>query len=510
MAASITAAFVLASTFGAALATANAHHGIKSIHVTAPSLAIAGSFAKITGRVSDSVSVSHVKLQRRRSKHWKTIAHAKVKHGHFTLRFRTPRKAGLMKLRVIAGPTDQPLAKSRVFVLKVVTRSKVLRASCGASSSVFVLTRGKNVVAYVPKGNWEGGTTGVSVVNVEGTSVTPTLIPTPNVVNAAGSNPFTGETVATANNTDVYLLKGKKRIKTLKSGGTSTIHFSGGDPTDSGISMDPSHNRAVIGLSVAGSPGFQFLNLNSNTFGSPIKSPNGEISENALIDPFRNLLLSASENGTFEIAKISNPARPRFYENVTGGGELDSTGEDCATGIALAPAEFSDPSTVYIANLTHAKFTPGSPAGKWTAPEQVQTLSESSLSAGASAVAVAQGTHTGVLAGEFGGNEITAFSLPRRSGSGKPAITGWVSCGIGNTPDSNPWSEGFDPHTMTAYRSPNGGHAFGLFGNGATSWVARVDLTKLLNPAIVPRDGGGHACASGTIPSSVERFISVP
>jgi hypothetical protein len=389
------------------------------------------------------------------------------------------------------------------------TISAAPSGSCEASSSVFVLTTGSNVVAYVPKGNWGSTTTGISLVNVEGSSVTPTLIPTTGVVNSAASNPFTGETVATANNTDVYLLNGSKLTDTLSSGGTGTSNFSGGSPTNAGVAMDPSHNRAVIALSVNGTAGFQFLDLSSNTFDAPVASPDGEVSEDPLIDPFRDLLLSASEDGNFEIADASNPASPVFYENATGGGELDSTAEDCSTGIALAPAEFSNPSSVYIADLTQATLTPGSPAGAWSAPSQVQTLSESSLTAGASAAAVAQGTHTGVLAGEFGGNQITAFKLPTTSGSGTPAITDWVTCGI-DSPDSNPWSEGDDPHTMTAYQTPSGGDAIGLFENETASWLARVDLTQLLDPAVVPRDSAGHACASGTIPSSVESFIAVP
>src|SRR2546426_2233099 len=54
--------------------------------------------------------------------------------------------------------------------------------SCQPSSSLTVLVTGRNVVAYVPKGNWSvSHVTGVSVVNVEGTGVTPTKIPTPNV-----------------------------------------------------------------------------------------------------------------------------------------------------------------------------------------------------------------------------------------------------------------------------------------------------------------------------------------
>jgi hypothetical protein len=190
--------------------------------------------------------------------------------------------------------------------------------------------------------------------------------------------------------------------------------------------MDSIHNRAVLALSVNGAPGYQLLDLNSNTFGSPIASPDGAVSEDPVIDPFRNLLLSGSEDGNFEIANLSNPANPAFYENATGGGALDSTAEDCSTGIASAPAEGSNPSNVFVADLSQASFTSGSPAGTWSAPSQVQTLSESSLSAGASAAAVAQGTHTGVIAGEFGGNEITAIELPSISSSGTPTITDWV------------------------------------------------------------------------------------
>ncbi len=379
--------------------------------------------------------------------------------------------------------------------------------SCEPSSSLSVLVQGKNVTSYVPKGNWEGGATGISAVNVEGSSITPTLIPTPNAVNSAASNPTTGETVATSNGTDVYTIVGTTLTHTLTDSGSGNMIFSGGFPTTGGVAMDAVHNRALLGLSLTGGPGFQFLDLASNTFSPGFVSPSGEISEDPLIDPSRNLLLSAAENNNYEIANISNPSSPAFFENPIGGpGEADSSGEDCTTGIALAPYEGADPSQVFVTDLTQAKFTAGSP-GTWTAPSQIQTLTESSLSAGASGIAVAQGTHSGVVAGEFGGNEITAFTLPATSGTGTPAITDWVSCTIGNTPDSNVWNEGFDPHTLTSYQSPNSSDAIGLFANDEANWLARVDLTQLLG---APRDAAGHLCASGTIPSSMESFIAVP
>jgi hypothetical protein len=297
-------------------------------------------------------------------------------------------------------------------------------------------------------------------------------------------------------------------LSTLTSAGTTFVGFSGGEAINTGVAMDASHDRAIIGVGLATGPGFQFIDLSTATptFGTPFASPSGRISEDPLIDPIRNLVLSAAENNNYEIVDVS-ATTPAFFEHpVTTFGELDSAGEDCSTGIALAPAEFSEPSAVFIADLTQATFTAGSPAGTWTdTASQVQTLSESFLSAGANGIAVAQGTHTGVVSGEFGGNQITAIALPTTSGSGTPAITDWVSCGIPG------FNNGLDPHTVTAYQSPNGAKdAIAVLANQGASELAVVDLTQMLNSTTVPRTTAGHGCASGTLPSTVVSFIAVP
>ncbi|WGJ13718.1 hypothetical protein QEV83_13615 [Methylocapsa sp. D3K7] len=375
-----------------------------------------------------------------------------------------------------------------------------------------VLVKGTSVVAYVPKGSWSGGTTGIGVLNVEGSSITPTLVSTPNVVNSCASNPTTGQTVCSANNPDVYILTGTTLSKTVTSSGTGTIGFSGGSCTNCGVAIDAVHNKALIGLSISGAGGFQFLNLATQTFEPAFnsQSPAKQISEDPLIDPSRNLLLSPSESNNFEIVNIATSTAPKFFENpIPPNGEADSAGEDCSTGIALAPYEDGGVSNVYLADLTQAKFTAGSPAGTWIAPSQVQILTESFLSAAASAIAVAQGTHVGIVSGEFGGSAITAIKLPTTSGSGTPAITDWVTCNI-----PAPFQNGLDPHTVTAYQSPNGAKdAIALLANGGATTLAVVDLTKMLNPTIVPRTTGaglGHACASGTLPATVVSTLPVP
>ena len=220
------------------------------------------------------------------------------------------------------------------------------------------------MVGYIPKGSWPNNlytpSTGVSVVNIEGSSITPTKISTPNVVNSCAPNPLTSQTVCTANNTDVYLITGTTLTNTLASGGSGTIAFSGGRCTNCGVTIDAIHSKAAIGLSVGGAPGFQILDLGSSpTFEPPFKSPAGKISEQPLFDPTHNLLLSPTEGNDYEIIDVTKSTAPVFYENrsipVTSG-ILDSAAEECGTGIAIAPGEqdFANPvaTQVFIADLT--------------------------------------------------------------------------------------------------------------------------------------------------------------
>ena len=85
---------------------------------------------------------------------------------------------------------------------------------------------------------------------------------------------------------------------------------------------------------------------------------------------------------------------------------------------------------------------------------------------------------------------------------------------LGDMRHSPTSQNGFDPHTVTAYQSPNGAKdAIALLANGTATSLAVVDLTKMLNPAIVPRTSGaglGHACASTTLPATVVSFVPVP
>jgi len=388
--------------------------------------------------------------------------------------------------------------------------------SCSPSSSLGILAKGTTVTGYVPNGNWSSGITGLQVVPIEPVG-TPASIATPNIVNSCAGNGLTGEVVCTANNTDVYLITGTTLNTTLTSASDTSAEFSGGFCENCGVAMNATANSAVISMGLSTAPsgtGLQFLDLTTNTFAAPILA-NNSISEDVLWDPTRNYILSPNEGGNYDIFKISSSTTTE-YANAVGFGGGDSAAEDCSTGIALSSIEdgFNSPGLIYIADLTQAVFTTGSP-NTWTAPSQVVSFPEfSGFFFGTDGIAVAAGSptsHLGIVTGEFGGNNFGVFELPSTSGSGTPSFVDYAAAVLPNTPDGNVWSDGLDPHTITAYVSPNNGKAYGVMANfngTNATYLAWVDLQALLG---APRLAGTHTVdpSYNLITNGVVTYIAV-
>ena len=387
--------------------------------------------------------------------------------------------------------TPHPHYKSIAFAPATLSCAVVVQGSCLPSSSLGLLAKGTAVTAYVPNGAWSTSNTGLQVVPLEPTTGTPASIATANTVNSCASNSTTGETVCSSNANDVYLITGSTLNTTLASGGDQATGFSGGSCVTCGVAMNGTANQAVmtIGLSTAASgSGIQFLDLATNTFSAPVPAAN-HVSEDVLWDETRNLVLSPNEEGIYDLFKTS-PSVAEFGNLFGATGEPDSAAEDCTTGIALTTLEFT--SSLYIGDLTQATFTPGAP-GTWTTAQQIQNLPEfGPFAAGTSGIAVAPGSHLAIVTGEFGGNAFGAIQLPSTSGSGTPAVVDYAAAVLPNTPDGNTFQQGLDPHTVTAYVSPNSSKAIGLMANGpgvAPTWLAVIDLQALLN---APRTAGTH------------------
>jgi len=395
--------------------------------------------------------------------------------------------------------------------------------ACNPTSSLSVLLGNSGVTAYIPNGSWDvsSQTTGVLVVPIEPTG-TPVAIATPAVVNSCASNSTTGQTVCTANNTDVYLISGSNLNGVLTSGSTAATDFSGGNCYNCGVAIESNSNTAVIAMGLANSPsgsGLQLLNLNSNSFTAPLATSN-EISEDVLWDPIRNLILSPNEDGVYDVFKVQSGSMPEF--GYTMGGTLDSAGEDCTTGIALSTDEYT--SNIVLSDLTQATFTPGSP-GSWTAPLNVQNIPEwnpyDGSEAGTDGIAIATGSHLGIVIGEYPfppsqANAVMAIQLPSTSGSGTPALQDYAVAQMPNDPAGNPFSLGCDPHTVAAYVSPVTGKATAVltdygpttcYSGGTPQYVALLDLQGLLN---APRVSGTHTVdpSYDLVGNNVVKFVA--
>ena len=378
--------------------------------------------------------------------------------------------------------------------------------ACLPSSSIGILVQAKNTTAYLPQGNWGGGSSSVKVVPIEtssgiGTGGAPTSVTTGGVANSCSSNSTTGQTVCVANNTDVYLINGTTLTSTLTSGATALESFSGGECENCGVVVDSSTNKALItvGLESGGPGGYQFLDLGATpTFETPIPAGTN-VSEDVSIDPVRHLILSPNEDSIYQIVNTST-STAALFNNQLEDGEFDSAGEDCTTGIALAAVEFTG--DLFIADLTQAVFTPGTP-GTWsdTASQLVNFPEFDALEAGTCGLAVAPGTHLGIVTGEFGGDLEGVIQLPATSGSGMPAFVDYVAFTVPSTPADAPWSQGFDPHTVTAYVSPNSKKAYAVLENDDFSYLAVVDLQGLLS---APRTG--HT-VNDPLPTGLVTFI---
>jgi len=405
--------------------------------------------------------------------------------------------------------------------------------SCNpTASSLAALVQGKNVTAYVPNGHWTSYNTGIQVVPIEPTPLAnPASIATPGVVNSCAANSSTGQTVCTANNTDVYLITGSTLNQTLTSGATGLTTFSGGTCANCGVVINQDINTAAITIGDSSAPsgsGLQFLDLTTNTFSAPVPAVN-EVSEDILwdpgtnSDPAGNFILSPNENGTYDLFDTSkSPTTPPVEYGNAVGGTLDSAGEDCSTGIALATDEYT--SNLFITNLAQKKLTSGSPAGTWTAPSAFMNLPDfapyAGTESGVSGIAVDSTTHLGIISGEFpnpasAGNAIIAFQLPANKVSGTPALVDWVVAVLPNDPIGSPFSMGCDPHTVTVYLSPGTGKAMGLVtdyswtsckAGGSPLYLGVIDLQGLLN---APRTSGTHTVnpSYNLISSGVVTFV---
>lgn len=369
---------------------------------------------------------------------------------------------------------------------------------CTQGNALTVQITGSNAVAYLPNGAWDVGATGIRVVTLEG-SGSPTSIATAGVVDSCASNPTTQQTVCTATDSDVYLISGTTLTNTLQSNGTGTVYFSGGPCGNCAVAINTSDNVAYIeeaysDSEVSNVPALQSLDLSTNKFGKPLQLING-LSESILVDPVRNVLLSATEDSSYDIIKLNGRNNPsKEYGNFSESAEYDSSGEDCTTGFIIGSDEFT--SNLFLADISSVKFHNGTMI--WSDNKQsLDNFPEFELlSAGTTGISVAPGTHYAVLSGEFGGDVTGFLQLPDSVSFKKAALKDFVAAYMPNDPNGYVFQNGYDPHSVTSYTSPNNGRAYAVladWADGSPDYLAVVDIAALMAaPRVVDLGTGKH------------------
>jgi hypothetical protein len=288
--------------------------------------------------------------------------------------------------------------------------------------------------------------------------------------------------------------------------------FSGGHCATCNVAVDPLHGTAFLSIgqtpTVTGATAaafFQPVNLApglpaAQRMGAPIPINQQATSEDVLVDPVRGFLLSPNEGpeeglttaGDYQLVNTSNGEVFDFEAPTGSGGDFDSAAEDCLTGVAMSTDEGTG--NLFLVDLSQITFPTGGTT--WTAPNQFFVIPEAGfLGAGTSGISVvASGSHVGAIAGEFGTDAFIAIKLPQSKATVAgtvPALNGWVQANIPASPDGLAWQMGDDPHTLTAYTSPNTNRQYAVFEddvfpqggagqNGTRTWLAVVDLTAVL------------------------------
>jgi hypothetical protein len=413
--------------------------------------------------------------------------------------------------------------------------------ACASGSSLSAITLGTSVTAYVPRGSYSEKAYGVDVVPVEvapGGSLPPpsgtpltlggTDINEPNnVINTCASIATTlpPQIVCTSNGRSVYVINANSNAVTPLTDNADTGAFeqmSGGTCQTCNVVVDPIGHKAYLSIATGTDSGsmstgaaYQSLDLTNPTgagaFGTPIQLNQEASTEDAAFDPIRHLILTPNEGffetagvpGDFQLVDTSVSTNNVLNFTPSGGppglGGLDAAAEDCQTGIAIVTDEFTN--GIYLADLTQMTknpvahtWTPNAGAAQFVLIPEFQGLTGTVDEAGTSTVAFASGSHMGVVAGEFGGGTFAAIQLPGSSGPdvGTPQLVDYVIATIPPTPtDSLPWSFGADPHTLTAYVSPNSKKPYAIFEDdihiltstpdGQRTCLAVVDLEALMN-----------------------------
>lgn len=271
-------------------------------------------------------------------------------------------------------------------------------------------------------------------------------------------------------------------VNTIATDATQLFDSSGGSCYLCGIAWDPKDNAILVSTL----NGYEFYDPGTGKQTRPtIPAP---IAENFGYNPATNQIWSPQEETNNEEEDLVDVASSTWYALTPGIGsvlnEPDAGAVDSSTNVAMSLDEFSgNTAIVPLSGATFATPAPGaSPPGTLT--DSLVSTNNVTLDAGceADALSIDPSQHVAFVSGEYSSPDcVGAVQLPSSAPSAPftPVSYMWIPA-LPNTPDGKTFDSAYDPHVAATFYLPGSGDLYGLIFNYDRSYIAVVDITKLL------------------------------
>lgn len=282
---------------------------------------------------------------------------------------------------------------------------------------------------------------------------------------------------------------------------TTPMQWSGGDEVDiSGILYDPLDSAVVISSS-AGYEAYATATGAKVAFrllGCPAANFGYDPSNDQVWSPTYNqscgpaLLTGNLATQTSMFALSSEPPSLEIP---------DSGAIDLSTQLAVAPEQ--GPPLVHLVALGQAVENPES--GTFTAPSATSKLSVSSVQDYIPEVAVDSGAHLAFFTGAYRSTDLCVAALSVTGSA--PSVSNYVYANFPDTPDGNGFEEPYEPRAVATFDL--GGNNYGLTFNVSDSYIAIVDLQKLLSAPRNPSDAHAVSPSYDLLANGVIAYVPI-
>ncbi|HET9095182.1 MAG TPA: hypothetical protein VFN37_00860 [Candidatus Baltobacteraceae bacterium] len=269
---------------------------------------------------------------------------------------------------------------------------------------------------------------------------------------------------------------------TVATDATQLFSSSGGDCYLCGIAWDPNDSAVLVST------------LNGYEFYDPVAGKQSRatipapIAENFGYNPATNQIWSPQEQTNNEEEDLVDVAGSTWYAitpSLTSVlREPDAGAVDPTTNVAMSLDEFSGTTAIVpLGGAVLATPAPGAnPPGTLTAPLAATNNIMVDSGCETNAISIDPTKHVAFISGEYSSPDcVGAVQLPAAAPTTAfvPASYMWIPQ-LPNTPDGNTFDSALDPHVAATFYLPGSGDLYGLIFNYSRSYIAVVDITKLL------------------------------